>query len=294
MSSFCPSRTTNSDSAKRRSWKSGKYVTYRSLQGSEPYAETGTQTFFKRKINKCLQIGESIDSEVKIKDDDLVHFLDNVYPEMEGALQSNETIDIFQNDFDVLPEDQSGNKESTELSNVIKETKNLFYLKSKGKKVSCIQFQPWLTGRRNPPIIAESFIENLSYDERIVFSMKSSKSFILFWNYEDLHAIDPLLILTSPLEVLTFEFNPKDPNIVIAGTINGQIMMWDLKVLGLGESIKKKGKKSDKHEIREIAPSLMSALQDPTNITPITDQIKRNVPSHKSPVVCIKWLPSGL
>lgn len=61
--------------------------------------------------------------------------------------------------------------------------------------------------------------------------MKSSKSFILFWNYEDLHAIDPLLILTSPLEILIFEFNPKDPSIVIAGTINGQIMMWDLKNL---------------------------------------------------------------
>lgn len=96
-------------------------------------------------------------SVLKIKDDDLVHFLDNVYPEMEAALQSNETIDIFQNDFDVLPKD-AGNKESTELSNAIKETKNLFYLKSKGKKVSSIQFQPWLQGRKNPPIIAEAFL----------------------------------------------------------------------------------------------------------------------------------------
>ena len=41
---------------------------------------------------------------MKMKDDDLAHFLDNVYPEMEGALQSNQTIDIFQNDFDVLPD----------------------------------------------------------------------------------------------------------------------------------------------------------------------------------------------
>lgn len=82
---------------------------------------------------------------------------------MEGALQSNETIDIFQNDFDVLPE-EAGNKETTELSNTIKETKNLFYLKSKGKKVSSIQFQPWLQGRKNPPIIAESFLENLTYN----------------------------------------------------------------------------------------------------------------------------------
>ena len=74
--------------------------------------------------------------------------------------------------------------------------------------------------------------------------MKSSKSLILFWNYEDMHAIDPLLILTSPLEILTFEFNPKDPNIIVAGTINGQILMWDLKSVQFGQTTKKKGKRS--------------------------------------------------
>lgn len=76
--------------------------------------------------------------------------------------------------------------------------------------------------------------------------MKSSKSTILFWNYEDMHAIDPLLILISPLEVLTFQFNPKDPTIVIAGTINGQIVMWDLKNVEIGHhgSGKKKNKSS--------------------------------------------------
>ena len=74
--------------------------------------------------------------------------------------------------------------------------------------------------------------------------MKSSKSFILFWNYEDLHAIDPLLILSSPLYILSFVFNPKDPTIIVAGTINGQVMLWDLKNVQLGQSAKKKGKKS--------------------------------------------------
>lgn len=74
--------------------------------------------------------------------------------------------------------------------------------------------------------------------------MKSSKSLILFWNYEDMHAIDPLLILTSPLEILTFEFNPKDPNIIVAGSINGQIMLWDLKNVQVGQTANKKGKKS--------------------------------------------------
>jgi hypothetical protein len=38
----------------------------------------------------------------------------------------------------------------------------------------------------------------------------------------------------------------------------------------------------------------MSALQDPSTVTTITDQIKRNVPSHKSPVVSVQWFPYTL
>ena len=83
------------------------------MQGSGPYTSTGSQTFFKRKVNKCLQINEVEDpfNEVKVSDNNLMNFLENVYPEMEAALQSNETLDIFQDDFDVLPKSQ-GNKES--------------------------------------------------------------------------------------------------------------------------------------------------------------------------------------
>jgi len=38
----------------------------------------------------------------------------------------------------------------------------------------------------------------------------------------------------------------------------------------------------------------MSALQDTSSVGPITDVIKKNVPSHKSPVLGIKWFPPGL
>ena len=123
--------------------------------------------------------------------------------------------------------------------------------------------------------------------------MKSYKSCILFWNFEDLHAIDPILILSCPLEVLSFEFNPKDPNIIIAGTVNGQIVMWDIHSIALTGSMKKQSK-SDKNEVREVQPYIMSALQDPSSVGPITDQVKKNVPSHRQPVLCIKWFPNGL
>jgi hypothetical protein len=51
---------------------------------------------------------------------------------------------------------KKASKESCpEISNVIKETKNLFYLPCKGKKVSCIQFQPWVgVNKAKNPIVA--------------------------------------------------------------------------------------------------------------------------------------------
>lgn len=147
---------------------------------------------------------------------------------------------------------------------------------------------------KNIPIIAESFVENLDFDNRVIFSMKSSKSVILFWNYEDMHAIDPLLVLSSPLEIMTFEFNPKDPSIIIAGAINGQIMMWDLKGLEIGTSSKKKVKKTQTGSTKEILPVITSVLQDPASVQQVSDTVKRNVASHKAPIVCIRWLPSGL
>jgi dynein intermediate chain 3, axonemal len=77
--------------------------------------------------------------------------------------------------------------------------------------------------------VAESFIESISFDDRAILSVKSYKSMIMFWDFEDIHSIEPILILSSPLEILCFDFNPKDPNIVVAGAINGQVIMWDLK-----------------------------------------------------------------
>lgn len=64
----------------------------------------------------------------------------------------------------------------------------------------------------------------------------------------------------------------------------------------MGNTSKKKSgnKSSEKNSIKELQPSLISALQDPSSIQPVADTIKRNVPSHKAPVLCIKWFPTTL
>jgi len=57
--------------------------------------------------------------------------------------------------------------------------------------------------------IAASFVENLSFDERVIYSNKSHKNAIVLWDYDDIHSYDPVLILLSPLEITCFAFNPK-------------------------------------------------------------------------------------
>ncbi|EGR33375.1 hypothetical protein IMG5_055180 [Ichthyophthirius multifiliis] len=268
------------------------------LQASNPFTSSSTQTTWSRHVNQALQLKHEFNI-VEMEDDnnDLLKFLDNVYPLMEEALQSNETIDIYQNDFDLFNSEDI-TTEGSELSNTIKELKTFSYINSKGRKVSSIEFQPPNQSNQKGKFIAASFVENLSFEERVAFQQKSHKFMIVFWDFSDQHSIDPILTLTTPLEIITFQFNPKDPNIIIGGAINGQILMWDLGPSNINNLLGKKGQKmtKDKSEIPELNPMIMSCLQDPASASaPITNEvIKKNVNSHKNPVLSLQWLPTTI
>jgi len=77
--------------------------------------------------------------------------------------------------------------------------------------------------------IAASFVEILGFEERIIYNLKSHMNNIVLWDYDNLHSIEPVLLLICPMEVVCFQWNPKDPYQIVAGTMNGQIFMWDLK-----------------------------------------------------------------
>ncbi len=77
--------------------------------------ENHTQTTWNIKLNKAIQTQLKMDYQ-DIEDDNndilciffyFIEFLQNVYPLMEEALQSNETIDVFQNDLNVLRQELS-------------------------------------------------------------------------------------------------------------------------------------------------------------------------------------------
>ncbi|CAD8192077.1 unnamed protein product [Paramecium pentaurelia] len=269
------------------------------IQGCNPFQDASSQTVWNRKINKALQVDEG-DERQEQPDEDykLLKFLETVYPLMEEALQSNETIDIYQDDFNVLPLSEQNGDQNAELTNVIKEIKSFSYLNCKGKKIQCIQFQPTSQAIKSKYIVAESFVENLLFEERAIYQLKSHKSLIVFWDFEDIHSIEPVLLLQSPLEILSFEFNPKDPNIIVGGAVNGQVMLWDLSGTALSVFASKKTQKTkqERNEIQELQPKMVSALQDPASYQAgsSNEVLRKQVASHKNFVLAVKWFPIGM
>lgn len=76
-----------------------------------------------------------------------------------------------------------------------------------------------------------SMIENLEFDDRCAIGGKSFDSHVLIMNFSDAHIITLIYVLETPIEISAIEFHPENPNILIGGTISGQLLLWDLTCL---------------------------------------------------------------
>ncbi|XP_008062999.1 WD repeat-containing protein 63 [Carlito syrichta] len=152
----------------------------------------------------------------------LADFLNNVSMSVEIALQQNEIMNTFIDDWKNLAEEEGtfGDKTDTHL----KEYQSFTDLHSPTEKmITCISWHPTIYG-----LIAVSVAVRLSFEDRVHFSGKLllQPSLILFWSFSD--PIHPQLMLESPDDIFCFQFCPSDPNIIAGGCINGQIILWDI------------------------------------------------------------------
>ena len=121
----------------------------------------------------------------------------------------------------MLGEDEGGDSKS--LATQLDEKGNFHDLsRSKNKTVSEIQ---WYPGSETK--IALSVIENFDFEHRVKRQGKGIPSCILIFNNKEGNSTAET-ILNSPLEVTVLEFSPCHPNILVAGCINGQLIIWDL------------------------------------------------------------------
>lgn len=193
-----------------------------------------TQTYFGRAVNKACQydpkdfnIDESAtkkptrrmpwdppneeldkklaEEEKKAKDANtkMEKFVDRVAPYVEEALQSNEIINVFQDDFEMLGDEEAAQAGKTNTTTM--QTRNFVdNIYCKNKRVSCIKFHPTI-----PHLAAMSMVENMEFDSRSKISGKSFESYVLILNFKDAHIITLSHVLETPMEVTVIEFHPE-------------------------------------------------------------------------------------
>ncbi|XP_054092466.1 dynein axonemal intermediate chain 3 isoform X1 [Callithrix jacchus] len=186
-----------------------------STQTEWTYPKNATTQYYPREFSEE-------EKETLKQSKPLVDFLNNASISVEIALQQNEIMNTFIDDWKHLAEEEGtfGDKTDTHL----KEYQSFTDLHSPTEKmITCVSWHPTIYG-----LIAVSVAVRLSFEDRVYFSGKLllQPSLILFWSFSD--PIHPQLMLESPDDIFCFKFCPSDPNIIAGGCINGQIVLWDI------------------------------------------------------------------
>jgi hypothetical protein len=159
---------------------------------------------------------------------EIENFLHKIRNRVEEALQSNETIDIFQNDFDLdrstqiqMDPDKKGEKQiemRTFRDNLLAGQKS-----KKEKMVNHIRFL-----REDEVYLAHSLIRNLQFEDKTKVLGIPFPTQILFWNFKDHEINSPVFFLDVPMEITSFEFCPTNSDKLVCGLFSGQLIIFEI------------------------------------------------------------------
>uniref|UniRef100_A0A7S0R4E4 WD repeat-containing protein 63 n=1 Tax=Pyramimonas obovata TaxID=1411642 RepID=A0A7S0R4E4_9CHLO len=234
----------------------------KSVQATNGMSRTGATQYESRYMEE--EVAEDI-----LQSKPLNEFLGTITERYENALQQNEVMDIFEDEYASLAEEDSApGEKGANLITPYQSFTDLTY--SKGKRVSAIVWVPKKKG-----MVAVACTEPKTFDERLENAGRVQNSAILIWSFSD--PIHPQYVLDSPFDVFSFQFNPKRPEIVCGGLYNGQIIFWNTQSLATMKK-KKDGDDSGESIIPKVKFSLLSAVEN----------------SHTGPVTDLMWLPEGI
>ncbi|XP_052258483.1 dynein axonemal intermediate chain 3-like isoform X6 [Dreissena polymorpha] len=255
------------------------------IQAIPWFMDSGTQTEWKYPRNANTQyypreFSQHEQQEI-LKKKQTGTFMDGVCPRFQLALQQNEIMDVFFNDWLNLGE--ADNTFGSKADNHLKEYQSFADLQfSKEKKITDIQWHPTIKG-----IVAVSVAEKLTFDERIDNASKviMTPSLILIWSFTD--PINPQLFLEAPDDIHSFQFCPSNPNIIAGGCQNGQLVLWDI-------SAHADRLKQPRGGNRNKRATVLPGFEDPNALkTPIVRYcaVSSIENSHHAPITDIMWLP---
>ncbi|XP_032753103.1 WD repeat-containing protein 63 [Rattus rattus] len=260
------------------------------LQVIAEVKDTSTQTrwAFPRNATTQYQPREFSEEEknVLVESKSLAEFFSTVSTSVEIALQQNEIMNTFTDDWRSLAEEEStfGDKTDTHL----KEYQSFTDLHNTMEKmITCVSWHPTIYG-----LIVVSVAVRLSYEERVQNSSRLllQPSLILFWSFSD--PIHPQLMLESPDDIFCFEFCPSDPNIIAGGCINGQIILWDITAHAERiENIKTGGSRSKKATLKPMFLLEPDSNKETMYVRHCAVSSIEN--GHRKVITDIHWLPDS-
>jgi len=250
------------------------------IQAVKETRSSSCQTVWFRPVNKSSQYSPA-DFLVKEQNslgydqvDALSAFLSSVSVSVEEALQTNETVDIFQEEFSSLGTDDAG--AAPEATSNMKEHRNFHDVTyTRGKRIEWVEWIP-----NSGEMLACSYCDHLLFAEKLEHTGKATVSTILIWSFQD--SLSPHAILLSPWEVPVFKFYPGNERYVVGGLSSGQFIVWKLSDADLGLAARERSRSPAEEEKTTTIPNIGHK-----QISVIDD-------SHKKAVLAIEWLPPNL
>lgn len=255
------------------------------IQAIPELTEDATQVDWYRPVNSAIQYeSRSLDTteiDTIKNSEELASIMKKNLYSFEKAMQENSLLNIFTDEFKDLGDEEMNIEHNMHVN--LQEYQSFTDLQhSKDRPVICIDWHPVQMG-----ILGVSCVKSLTFDERAAtgLNVKLKDSLILIWSLFD--PIHPLLLLEAPDDIMAFQFNPQNTNIIAGGCINGQVVLWDI------SEYQEKLKMSRKNKY-EVSDNLKT--KEKTTETPIIKYIVASSieHSHRMTITSLQWLPKHM
>ncbi|KAM9848859.1 dynein axonemal intermediate chain 3 [Aulostomus maculatus] len=212
----------------------------------------------------------------------LKHFCKLVTPRVLQALQQEEIMNVFIDDWKSLGTEAEDEQWSGKVSEGLMLHQAFTVQKcAQDKTISCMNWHPTIHG-----VIAVALTEKKKERLNDSTMLVAGPALILFYSFSD--PSNPQLLLECPDAILAFEFCPSDPNIIVGGCVNGQVVLWDVSahvahLQGTHPGGKHVSVNSDMFDLND----------NKENKTPVVRfcAVSALESSHKAPITDVHWLP---
>ncbi|XP_049588016.1 dynein axonemal intermediate chain 3 isoform X2 [Syngnathus scovelli] len=244
---------------------------------------SSAQTLWKFMRNNCTQYTPGVlkkDEQEKSPPLSLSDFCNAVTNRVLHVLQQEEIMNVFKDDWMALGTDTDDMDWSGKVSDVL--MLNQAFSDPNycpGKEIICMHWHPTI-----PSVMAVAMREKKKQQ-----LIKSTGPLIVFYSFSDpTHA---KILLECPDNILAFEFCPSDPNIIVGGCVNGQVVLWEISA----HVARLHPVQHGHHKHHSVKTDTLGFEDKKDNKAPLVrySAMSGVENSHKAPITDVHWLPQS-